>query len=88
MSPKPLIDPENPEWTEQDFSQAKGAESLPVHVLAAFPKTTARVRGAQKTPTKTPVSIRLDQAVLDHFKAQGPGWQGRINDALLGLIRR
>lgn len=88
MSPKPRIDPENPEWTEQDFARAKSADSLPAHVLAAFPKTVARVRGAQKAPTKTPVSIRLDQAVVDHFKAQGPGWQSRINEALLGLIRR
>ncbi len=88
MSPKSPSDPENPEWTERDFARAKGADSLPDHVLAAFPRTVARVRGAQKAPTKAPVSIRLDQAVVDHFKAQGPGWQSRINEALLGLIRR
>lgn len=88
MSRKSPIDTENPEWTAQDFARAKGAETLPDHVLAAFPKTAARVRGAQKAPTKAPVSIRLDQAIVDHFKAQGPGWQGRINEALLGLIRR
>ena len=87
MSPKPRIDPENPEWTKQDFARAKSADSLPDHVLAAFPKTVARGRGSQKAPTKAPVSIRLDQTVVDHFKAQGPGWQSRINEALLGLIR-
>jgi uncharacterized protein (DUF4415 family) len=31
---------------------------------------------------KVAISIRLDQVVLDHFKAGGPGWQGRINAAL------
>jgi uncharacterized protein (DUF4415 family) len=88
MSRKPIVDPENPEWTKADFARAKGAESLPAHVLAAFPKTAARVRGPQKTETKVPVSIRLDRSVVDHFKAQGPGWQSRINEALAGMIRR
>jgi uncharacterized protein (DUF4415 family) len=31
---------------------------------------------------KVAISIRLDQMVLDHFKATGAGWQGRINQAL------
>jgi uncharacterized protein (DUF4415 family) len=86
MSRKPVVDPENPEWTKADFARAKAAETLPAHVLAAFPKTAARVRGPQKAQTKRPVSIRLDQAVVDHFKAQGPGWQSRINDALVGIV--
>lgn len=88
MSRKLVSDPENPEWTRDDFAQAKGPESLPAHVLAAFPKTAARVRGPQKADTKVPVSIRLDRTVVEYFKAQGPGWQSRINDALAGMIRR
>jgi uncharacterized protein (DUF4415 family) len=32
--------------------------------------------------TRRPVSLRLDQAVIDHFRAAGPGWQSCINDAL------
>jgi uncharacterized protein (DUF4415 family) len=28
------------------------------------------------------VSLRLDRDVLDHFQADGPGWQERINAAL------
>lgn len=88
MSRKPIIDSENPEWTEDDFARAKGPRALPAHILAAFPKTAAKVRGAQKTQTKAPVSIRLDQAVVDHFKAQGPGWQSRINEALLEIVKR
>jgi len=88
MSRKPVIDPENPEWTDSDFARAKGPESLPTHILEAFPKTAAKVRGPQKTQTKAPVSIRLDQAIVDHFKAQGPGWQSRINKALLEIVKR
>lgn len=28
------------------------------------------------------VTIRLDNDVLSHFRAQGPGWQTRVNEAL------
>lgn len=28
------------------------------------------------------VSLRLDQDVIDRFRAEGPGWQSRINAAL------
>jgi len=32
------------------------------------------------------VTLRIDQAVLDHFRDGGPGWQDRINDALKKLV--
>jgi uncharacterized protein (DUF4415 family) len=83
---KAVVDNENPEWTEADFARAKGPESLPPEVLAAFPKT--RVRGPQKTPTKRAVSLRLSGEVVDHFKAGGPGWQTRIDKALKKAIAR
>lgn len=69
---------DNPEWTKEDFAKAKPARELPAHIRAAFPKT----RGPQKAPTKIPVSIRLSPEVLQHFKSGGPGWQGRIDEAL------
>ncbi len=78
-----MTDINNPEWTEEDFARAKGPESLPPEVLAAFPKTAARVRGPQKTPTKAQVTLRLDQTVIEHFKNAGRGWQSRINEVLL-----
>ena len=28
------------------------------------------------------VSLRIDSDVLEHFQAEGPGWQERINQAL------
>lgn len=31
---------------------------------------------------KETVSLRIDRDVLDHFQADGPGWQDRINAAL------
>lgn len=35
---------------------------------------------------KKDVHIRLDAAVLRWFKAQGPGYQTRINDVLRGFV--
>jgi uncharacterized protein (DUF4415 family) len=70
-------DPDNPEWTKQDFRRARP-------FAKAFPTLAAsrRVRGPQKQPTKVAVSLRLTREVVDHFKADGPGWQTRMDDAL------
>ena len=38
-----------------------------------------RRRGLKPAPPKTSVSLRIDRDVLDWFKAQGPGYQTRIN---------
>ena len=37
---------------------------------------------------KTPVSIRLDADVVEHFRRTGPGWQSRINQALRKAMGR
>jgi uncharacterized protein (DUF4415 family) len=39
-------------------------------------------RGRPAGSAKQQVSLRIDTAVLDAFRAQGPGWQSRINAAL------
>jgi uncharacterized protein (DUF4415 family) len=39
-------------------------------------------RGLQPAPSKAAVSLRVDQDVLEWFKAQGPGYQTRINTVL------
>ncbi|HEX5237061.1 MAG TPA: BrnA antitoxin family protein [Sphingomicrobium sp.] len=39
-------------------------------------------RGRPAGSAKQLVSLRLDKAVVDRFKAKGAGWQTRINDAL------
>ena len=75
-----IDDPENPEWTAEDFAKAAGPESLSALEMAAFPRT--RVRGVQKSPTKQAISLRIDADVLERYRATGPGWQGRMNDAL------
>jgi uncharacterized protein (DUF4415 family) len=79
MSPKQMSEDDNPEWTDEDFARARPAhEVIPAEALKAFPRT----RGAQVAPKKVPVSIRLSPEVVARFKAQGPGWQTRIDEIL------
>jgi uncharacterized protein (DUF4415 family) len=48
----------------------------------AFFAKAVRGRGPQRNPTKRLISLRLDPEVIDRFRATGPGWQARMNDAL------
>lgn len=75
---EPVFDSDNPEWTEQDFALAMAGENIPAHICAAFPMTRDRPKGE----TKQMVSLRLDKDILERFRATGPGWQSRINEAL------
>jgi len=74
---KPVKFDENPEWTKADFAKAKRPED------ALSAATLKNFRGPQKTPKKVPVSIRLDEIVIQYFKQIGPGWQSKINDLLV-----
>jgi uncharacterized protein (DUF4415 family) len=49
----------------------------------AVPHRDGKPRGRHKAATpRRAVSLRLSQRVIDGFKADGPGWQTRINAAL------
>ena len=79
-------DPDNPEWTEEDFARARPAsEVLPPELYAAL--IAKRPRGRPKAEeTKVFTAIRLDADLLGAFKATGKGWQTRINAALRQFI--
>ena len=79
----PFDDADNPEWTEADFARARPLSDFP-ELAAAF-ANTGKPRGRPKgstTSAKSLVSLRLDNDILDRFRATGPGWQSRINAAL------
>ena len=66
-----------PELTDEDF--ARGTLHINgVPVRRGRPKADKR---------KTLLSVRLDDDVIAHFRATGPGWQSRINDALRKAAR-
>jgi len=52
------------------------------------PPVMRRGRGPQKAPTKVLTSLRLDADVIAFFRAQGSGYQSRINDALRRVKER
>ena len=80
--PEPdLTDPDNPEWTAEDFARAERPESLPPEVLAAFPNTKVRGRPRSEAP-KAHVSLRLAPDVLAFYRAKGKGWQVEVEAAL------
>jgi uncharacterized protein (DUF4415 family) len=86
----PVIDDDNPEWTKADFA---AATKFPpgVRLKDLKPNALAQIRGKrgpQKAPTKIPVSIRLSPEVVKYFKAKGPGWQSRIDDALRRIAKK
>jgi uncharacterized protein (DUF4415 family) len=71
---------DNPELTDEELADLRPAsEVLPRELYEALKQ---KARGPQKAPTKQLVSLRLDRDVIAHFKAQGAGWQTRINKAL------
>lgn len=52
------------------------------------PPVLRRGRGPQKAPTKVLTTIRLDADVIAFFRAQGAGYQSRINDELKRVKER
>jgi len=66
------VDRDNPPWSEQMLG----------------PPVMRRGRGPQKAPTKILTSLRLDADVIAFFRAQGSGYQSRINDALRRVKQR
>ena len=58
-------------------------------VLPDLVEEHRRSRGRPKAEqTKMLVSLRLDAAVVQAFKKEGPGWQTRINEVLARWARR
>jgi uncharacterized protein (DUF4415 family) len=81
--PTVIFDDDNPEWTADDVARARPIADFPA-LAAAFPNG-AKPRGRPKgstTSDKSLVSLRIDNDVLERFRATGPGWQSRINKVL------
>lgn len=70
---------DSPEITREDMKKARPfAEAFP-----ELAESIKRARGRPKAEvTKTRVTLRLDPDVVEGFRAQGDGWQSKINEAL------
>lgn len=81
----PLTDAEGEvrELTRADIRSMRPIEEvLPPELVEVIRNRHRGERGPQKAPTKKQVTLRLDKDVVERFRATGPGWQVRINDAL------
>lgn len=80
-----LPDDDVPELGDVFFERAQPArKAMPADFMAAARNKVGRPRS---DAPKVAVSIRLDQDVVEHFKATGGGWQSRINAALAEDIK-
>jgi uncharacterized protein (DUF4415 family) len=59
-----------------------GLASKPDEHSAVVGQTTRAGPPAGKQPPKVALSLRLSPEVVAHFRATGPGWQRRIDEAL------
>lgn len=77
---------------EEDAAIARGIAADPdtyeltdaeIDAMVPFPEFVAKKLGRPKLEhPKEQVSIRYDADILATFRASGPGWQTRMNDAL------
>lgn len=79
------VDRDNPEWTAGDFRRARPVTEMLPEVIAAAKRARGRPKLARP---KAHITLRLDADVVAAFKAEGPGWQTRINDALARAVKR
>ena len=80
------VDPDDaPEWTDEMFDAAQfsiGGKVIRPATGYLGPNGVVRGRPPERGVAKKQVTLRLDPDVLHRFRAEGPGWQGRINAAL------
>ena len=69
---------DRPRRPRDPFAAAEAVFSKAAPKAAApEPAKPAAIPGARQS-----VTLRIDEDVLEHFQAEGPGWQDRINAAL------
>ncbi|MBF0284364.1 MAG: BrnA antitoxin family protein [Magnetococcales bacterium] len=77
-------DPDNPEWTEEDFARARPANEMFPEIVAAYrrgdfsrPPRIVKESSDAELPT-----LPLAREVYDYFRAAGPDWRERVHQAL------
>ena len=81
--------PSSSRTSRTDWPRLQGMKDRQVKVSADHPEAELKhiVRGIVRqglkpVNSKTSISLRVDADVLEWFKAQGPGYQTRINAVL------
>jgi len=75
------VDPDDaPELTQDFFDRAEIA--IGGKVIRPANGTLTKPGRPKKANAKVSVHLRLSPEVIAHFRARGPGWQTRIDEAL------
>ena len=77
-------DDDLPEWTDDQFARAQLSVGGKV-IRPALGTLTKPGRPPLNNPKKQ-VTLRLDNVVLEKFRATGKGWQSRINAELRKVL--
>ena len=82
-------DPDTIELDGAWFASARPAREVlpPRYTKGWWHCSAAGERGPQKAPTKVATTIKLSPEVSTAFRATGPGWQTRIDEALKDWLR-
>ena len=78
-------DPDNPEWSEHDFSRSRPAQEALPEIIGKNNAEYLLNKSPGRPPKENPkrrITIRLDADLVDWIKEQGPGYQTRINTIL------
>ena len=77
-----LIDDENPEWTEEDFAEAKKLSDLPEEHQRVLKGIMEKNAAAKKVP------VALPRDVVEKMRATGEGWEQRVEEAVRQWLER
>ena len=77
-------DDDLPEWTDDQFRRA--AVYKDGKLIKAADGTLTKPGRPKSADPKRQVTLRLDSAVLEKFRAMGPRWQSRINAELRKVL--
>ena len=70
MSNDEIRDDDNPLWTREDFLRAKSPDSLPPHILKAFPNTEQRLASEHRVCSE---AGSASSSLMDALRRQSAG---------------
>jgi len=82
-------DPTDEPVTAEEMQRARPVREAAPDLAAALEAHQRRTaRGAQKSPTRVAISLRIDREALARYRATGRGWQTRMSADLSRAARR
>jgi len=79
------IDFETAPLTDEEIKRLRPAREVFAELGIPLPSGPGRpISGTGKQQ----VTLRLDNEIIDFFKADGPGWQTRLNAELASVVRQ